>query len=154
MLQFIEGDINHLELPDETFDIVYCRHVLEHQPYYERPIREMLRVSRDLVVMNVFRWSLHEDAIRRVKYYSNSYEIGKFLTFVAGLGAGFEYCLVLKGEQMGKNAYEDKNIRRTGDHLVVIIKKRGVLTPDQLYWPLDKIGAVYQRRPYDEIFVT
>jgi len=156
-IHFIEGDINFLRLSDDVFDAVYCRHVLEHQPYYERPIREMLRVSKGLVVINVFRWSLHRDIIRFSPddiNYSNSYEISKFLTFIAGLGAGYEYCLVFKDKKLGKNLYEDENIRRTMDHLIIVIVKRGTWVPEQLYDPLDQIRAVYQRRPYDKLLAA
>jgi len=148
MIHFADGNVNHLQLPNDTFDIVYCRHVLEHQPYYDRPIQEMLRVSRGVVVINLFRWSLHRDIIRRTKYYSNSYEIGKFLGFISGLERKYEHFLVQKGSELGENAYEDENIRRTGDHLLIVIQKHSEPNLGQVYQPLDLIGASYHRRPY------
>ena len=148
MIRFIEGDVNRLQLPDDAFDIVYCRHVLEHQPYYDQPIREMMRVSRGVVVINLFRWSLHRDIIRRTEYYSNSYEINKFLGFLSGLETEYEHFLVQKGEGQGENIYEDENIRRTGDHLLIVIQKQGKWGLGQVYQPLDRIGAIYHRRPY------
>ena len=148
MIHFVEGNVNRLRFPDDAFDIVYCRHVLEHQPYYDQPIREMLRVSRGVVVINLFRWSLHRDIIRRTKYYSNSYEIGKFLGFISGLERKYEHFLVQKGSELGENAYEDENIRRTGDHLLIVIQKHRESHLGQVYQPLDLIGASYHRRPY------
>ena len=136
-------------LPDDAYDVVYCRHVVEHQPYYKKAIREMVRVSKGIVVINLFRWSLHRDIIRKGKYYSNAYEINKFLKFVSRVSSSYEYFLVLKGSELGETAYEDEKIRRTGDHLVVVIAKDSdLLNSAQLYGILDGLGAVYMRQPY------
>jgi len=151
MIKFIEGDINRMELPDDTYNVVYCRHVIEHQPYFKSPIQEMLRVSKDLVIINLFRWSLGEDIIQRKKYYSNSCSIKELLTYLNSLGVVFEYFVVLRGKKLGENAYEDLNIRRTGDHLVIVIKKKGQLTPEEIYRPLDTIDAKFIRRPYEDV---
>ena len=148
MVRFVEGNINRLQFPDDEFDIVYCRHVLEHQPYYEGPVREMMRVSKGLVVLNLFRWSLRGDVIRRQGYYSNSYDIGKLLTFIRGLATSYEYCLVQKGDKPGENGYEDQNIRRTGDHLVFVAAKHAGVSFDPVYQALERSEATYVSRPY------
>jgi len=148
-VKFVEANVNDLELPDNTYDIVYCRHVVEHQPYYKKSIREMLRVSKGIVIINLFRWSLHHDIIREGKYFSNAYEINKFLKFISKTSPLYEYFLVLKGNEIGETAYEDEKIRRTGDHLVVVIAKDiDLLNSAQLYGILDRLGAVYLRQPY------
>jgi ubiquinone/menaquinone biosynthesis C-methylase UbiE len=37
--------------PDDSFDVVNCRHVLECLPYYETAVREAFRVSRRQMVL-------------------------------------------------------------------------------------------------------
>jgi 2-polyprenyl-3-methyl-5-hydroxy-6-metoxy-1,4-benzoquinol methylase len=39
----------------DSFDVVNCRHVLEHLPYYETAVRELFRVSRSKVVLTFFQ---------------------------------------------------------------------------------------------------
>jgi SAM-dependent methyltransferase len=41
-----QGDAHSLELPDESFDLVYARYLLEHVQNPERVLREMRRVVR------------------------------------------------------------------------------------------------------------
>ncbi len=42
----LEMDIADIQLPDESFDVVYCSHVLEHVPDDRKAMRELLRVLR------------------------------------------------------------------------------------------------------------
>ena len=42
----VKMDITNIQYPDETFDIVYCSHVLEHVPDDRGAMREMCRVLR------------------------------------------------------------------------------------------------------------
>jgi len=39
-------DITDIQLPDESFDVIYCSHVLEHVPDDRRGMRELRRVLR------------------------------------------------------------------------------------------------------------
>lgn len=43
---FVQGDAHRLEFPDDSFDLVYARYVLEHVSDPERVVREMRRVVR------------------------------------------------------------------------------------------------------------
>jgi ubiquinone/menaquinone biosynthesis C-methylase UbiE len=52
------GGVEAIPLPDRAFDVVYTRHVLEHCPHYDTPIREMVRVARRGVAVALF---LHKD---------------------------------------------------------------------------------------------
>lgn len=45
-LHFVRGDAHHLPFPDATFDVVYCRYVLEHLPDPQTALREMRRVLK------------------------------------------------------------------------------------------------------------
>lgn len=42
----IQMDITDIKLPDETFSVIYCSHVLEHIPNDRKAIAEMYRVLR------------------------------------------------------------------------------------------------------------
>lgn len=45
-LRFVRGDAHALPFADESFDVVYCRYVLEHVPDPARALSEMRRVLR------------------------------------------------------------------------------------------------------------
>lgn len=42
----VKADITNLQFPDETFDVIYCSHVLEHVPMDRQAMRECLRVLK------------------------------------------------------------------------------------------------------------
>ena len=44
--KLISGDATAMDFPDDTFDIVYSYHALEHIPDYHKALREMSRVLR------------------------------------------------------------------------------------------------------------
>jgi hypothetical protein len=46
-LEFQQGDVGSLELPDDSFDLVVCLEVIEHIDGREGALREMRRVLRD-----------------------------------------------------------------------------------------------------------
>ncbi len=54
------SDIENLDYPDESFDLVYCRHVFEHLPGFKKALSEMIRTSRKSVV--VIFWMLNEES--------------------------------------------------------------------------------------------
>ena len=47
------ADIHHLPLEDNSFDLVLCLEVLEHLPDSAQGLRELLRVTRDYVLVSV-----------------------------------------------------------------------------------------------------
>ena len=49
----VVGDVRGMPLADGTFDVVFCFDVLEHLDDPEKALREMLRVSRDRVIVYV-----------------------------------------------------------------------------------------------------
>lgn len=54
-----EGNVYHLPFPDNHFDVVYSVHVIMHVEHPEQMLREMTRVSRRLIIIDMNnRWSL------------------------------------------------------------------------------------------------
>jgi len=77
---------NSEEIPfgDKTFDVVYCRHLLEHLEYYEKTINEMIRVGKKEVIITFFFPPTKEpDEIRLVDNLNhNRYNIEKLNRFI------------------------------------------------------------------------
>jgi ubiquinone/menaquinone biosynthesis C-methylase UbiE len=122
-VDFHLGSINSIPFPDNSFDVVYCRHVIEHQPEYTKPILEIMRVTRKIAIINVFRWTMTETIVRREKKYSNSYNIHELLKFCETHSNKFCHFILLKNDSPGKNMYSDQNIIRSRDHLILIMIK-------------------------------
>lgn len=55
-LQFVQGDASQLQWPDESFDAVYCRFVLEHVADLQAVIAEMRRVVRPGGWVCAYEW--------------------------------------------------------------------------------------------------
>jgi SAM-dependent methyltransferase len=52
---FLVGDVQQgLDLDDQSFDTVFCRHLLEHLSDIDRAIPEMLRLARQRIIMVFF----------------------------------------------------------------------------------------------------
>lgn len=87
---FAVGDVNNLPEEDNSWDIVNCRHVINHCRYYRQPMGELLRVSKKRVIITLhFPFSNNnKDVIAPFPPYSweNTYGRGDFLTFIGGLG--------------------------------------------------------------------
>jgi SAM-dependent methyltransferase len=50
-----EMSVTDISFPNGAFDVVNCRHLLEHLPYYETAVREMFRVARRHVAICFFQ---------------------------------------------------------------------------------------------------
>lgn len=71
------GDMEEMPFEDNSFDVVYTRHTLEHLSYYEKAINEMARVAKQRVVIILFRPLTRQDIIRKESIYENRYgEVG------------------------------------------------------------------------------
>ncbi|MFF9350160.1 class I SAM-dependent methyltransferase [Streptomyces sp. NPDC014734] len=53
--RWYQMSITDVAFPDASFDVVNCRHVLEHLPYYETAVRELFRISRRHVAICFFQ---------------------------------------------------------------------------------------------------
>ncbi len=51
----VQGSVDDLPFPDNSFDLVICSEVLEHLPYsiYQKAIKEIMRVTRKYILISV-----------------------------------------------------------------------------------------------------
>ena len=59
-IPFVAGSIEALPFRDRAFDVAYARAVLEHRPYYDAGMRELVRVADREAIIVFFK--LREDA--------------------------------------------------------------------------------------------
>lgn len=93
------GSIEAIPHPSGAFDLVYCRHVLEHLPSYRQALTEMLRVCSKKAVA-VF-WMLDTDADEdRIHWntvedvpdtFHNVYSQKAITAYLDALGVGHEW---------------------------------------------------------------
>ena len=50
----VKSSLNNLPFEENSFDIVHCRHVVEHMKGVETPLNEMIRVSRNKIFLCFF----------------------------------------------------------------------------------------------------
>ena len=97
--EFMTGQMQDIPFPDESFDIVSCRCVLEHLPDPEPAIREMARVSAKAVVVVWFRWPGNVD---RRKYKKDGYWLNDYQRdWVIGIADSSD--LILANEMIEKH---------------------------------------------------
>jgi ubiquinone/menaquinone biosynthesis C-methylase UbiE len=59
------GSIEEIPFEDSSFELVYCRHVLEHLPRIDRALAEMIRVARLEMIVVFFMRPGKEDYLLR-----------------------------------------------------------------------------------------
>lgn len=70
------SSIANINKSNSSYELVYCRHVLEHQDYFSKALDEMLRVSNKYVAVAFWLLSDHNTVINYDsfnKLYHNSY---------------------------------------------------------------------------------
>lgn len=86
-IQVIQGSIENIPSNASKFDIVYSRHILEHLPYYEKAVNELIRVAQKEVLIvffiklgaaDIFNYSICDGH----PLYHNHYNKQKFENFV------------------------------------------------------------------------
>lgn len=89
-VDILEGSIEKIPFDNNTFDLCYARHVLEHLDYYEVALKEMIRVARKGVVHTFFRKPMNDsDNIETypasTTLYQNVYSKEKMENFISTL---------------------------------------------------------------------
>ena len=83
------GSIENIPFSDQSFDIGYARHILEHLDYYENALNELIRVSKKEVLVvffikpcdqeeDIINPSIHQEALLYHNQYSQQ-KLEKFL---------------------------------------------------------------------------
>ena len=85
-VRFEVGDIQLLPFPDQSFDVVLASRVLEYLPItgMEQALRELMRVSRDAVIINFFCERDSNDHVERevLRYNRNCISKIRLLEFL------------------------------------------------------------------------
>lgn len=112
-IQVTLGDIEQMPFEDNSFDLVYCRHILEHLTYYEQAIKEAIRVAKKEVLI-VFFIKPHEkdDIIDKSvldghTVYHNTYSQNKFARYV------------LSHEKVDRIVWENVNDKENIAHIIL-----------------------------------
>jgi predicted SAM-dependent methyltransferase len=108
-------DVTHLEFPENSFDIIYCSHVLEHVPDDRRALAEMLRVlkpaGKAIIMVPITVDETREDlsltdAVEREKLFGQHDHVRRY-------GPDFMQRLVQAGFTWA--AYKSADIAQPGD---------------------------------------
>lgn len=87
--KFIRGSAEQLPFPDGSFQAVLLKHVLEHLKDYKQAVREAVRVSSDMIIIDLFHCltPLSRDVTIYDKrgYFNNWYSHKKFKEFLREL---------------------------------------------------------------------
>lgn len=75
-IDIIESDMNKIDLYDDSFDVVYGRHILEHLPSYKESLNEFIRIAKNEVIIIFFIKPVDKEEIRYTQHddlYHNVY---------------------------------------------------------------------------------
>ncbi len=154
-LDTIVGSVNKAveDNGKEKFDWVYCRHLIEHQPYYEVPIKNMFDRSKEIVMINCFRWTFGNDIINPKPYFSNHYNVFKLMSYVSNLFEKVETYIILKDEKYGQRHRKEKDplTQRTSDHLFFVCYKNKETPSLSIEEVADQHGVNLVSSPYSEV---
>lgn len=90
-MQCFQGNIEDIPELDDSWDLVYARHIIEHLEYYETAIEEMCRVAKRYVLIVHFIPMESEDRISITQredgeFHENAYGHDKFVKFCSQFG--------------------------------------------------------------------
>jgi ubiquinone/menaquinone biosynthesis C-methylase UbiE len=89
-----QSSIENIIYPDTSFDLVYCRHVMEHLDYYSEALEEMIRVSNKYVCVIFWLLSDGDDIINynsALNLYHNQYSKLKIEKLLIDKNLSFEW---------------------------------------------------------------
>ncbi len=68
-INMLNAEAHNIPVSDSSFDLVYCRHVLEHQPSFESVLKELIRCTKKLAIHIFF---IKPEEKEQINYDSNS----------------------------------------------------------------------------------
>lgn len=85
------GNIENIPEEDNSWEVVYGRHIIEHLEYYEKAIEEMCRVASKYVVIVHFLPLVDKEVIKKTvredgQFHENLYGKEEFIAFCRKLG--------------------------------------------------------------------
>lgn len=89
-----QSSIENIIYPDSSFELVYCRHVMEHLDYYTDALDEMIRVSNKYVCVIFWLLSDSDDIIdynSNLSLYHNQYSKVKIEKLLTEKNLSFEW---------------------------------------------------------------
>jgi ubiquinone/menaquinone biosynthesis C-methylase UbiE len=96
--------VTDLAFEDGSFDVVHCRHVIEHLPYFETAVRELARVTAAMMVLCLFIPAAEEEILRRKKHsqgyvWVNQYRAADLERLLGALFSRVDFELVQDGNR-------------------------------------------------------
>ncbi len=124
----VQMDLTDIQLPDESFDVIYCSHVLEHIPDDLRAMRELFRVLRltGWAVLQVPVWRDVTDEDLSVTDHEARGERFSQMDHVRAYGKDYAERLAQAGFQVTVDPYP----RRLGP---VWVERYGLMIQEDVY---------------------
>jgi len=96
------GDAFNLQFADGSYDVVYCKDLLEHLPPegYKTVVREMWRVARRMMMIAFYIPPADDKTVYQKSsggFFVNHYYRGEILDFIRGLGGDLEIIKTIDG---------------------------------------------------------
>lgn len=89
-----QSSVENIIYPDSSFELVYCRHVMEHLDYYTLALEEMIRVSNKHICIIFWLLNDNDDIINYngdLKLYHNNYSKTKIENLLIEKNLSFEW---------------------------------------------------------------
>ena len=89
-----QSSVENIIYPDSSFELVYCRHVMEHLDYYTLALEEMIRVSNKHIFIIFWLLNDNDDIINyngNLKLYHNNYSKTKIENLLIEKNLSFEW---------------------------------------------------------------
>ena len=92
--KFVRGEVEALPFSDDSFDAVVLRHILEHLGDYKTAVKEALRVSSKVVIIDFFHrllpLGLGWKILDKDGYWNNWYSKTEFVRFLQSLDVPYK----------------------------------------------------------------
>jgi ubiquinone/menaquinone biosynthesis C-methylase UbiE len=84
-INVIKSDMNKINIRDNSYDVVFARHVLEHLPTFKDALSEFIRISSKEVIVIFFIKPLDKEEIRydNTDLYHNIYSKKEIENFIS-----------------------------------------------------------------------